>query len=129
MIAVDTNVIVRFLTGDDQDQSARARALIEAETVFVPTTVLLETEWVLRAAYGFGNKAVESALRAFAGLPTVTLQDGPATAQALDGMARGLDFADALHLAAAGECEAFATFDARLAKAANRLGAIQARAP
>ena len=129
MIAIDTNVVVQFLTGDDPGQSARARALIETEAVFVATTVLLETEWLLRASYGYTHKAMESALRAFAGLPTVTLQDAPATAQALDWMARGLDFADALHLAVAADCEAFATFDARLAKAANPLGAIPARAP
>ncbi len=128
MIAIDTNVIVRFLTGDDPRQSARARALNEAQAVFVATTVLLETAWVLRAAYGYAPGAVESGLRAFAGLPTVTLQDAPAAAQALDGMSRGLDFADALHLAAAAECEAFATVDARLAKAANRLEGMEVRA-
>ena len=53
MLAVDTNLIVRYLTGDHPAQSAKARAVIEGEDVFISTTVLLETEWVLRSVYSF----------------------------------------------------------------------------
>ena len=67
MLAIDTNVIVRYLTGDHPKQSARARAVIDGEDVFVATTVLLETEWVLRSAYAFDPAQVCKALRAFAG--------------------------------------------------------------
>jgi len=42
MLAVDTNLIVRYLTRDDPEQAARARALINDLDVFVCTTVLLE---------------------------------------------------------------------------------------
>ena len=42
MIAIDTNVVVRFLVNDDPEQATRARRLIEAEDVFLSTTVLLE---------------------------------------------------------------------------------------
>ena len=52
MLAIDTNVIVRYLTGDHPQQARKARTLIESEHVFVCTTVLLETEWVLRSVYG-----------------------------------------------------------------------------
>ena len=45
------NVLVRFLTADDPAQFRRARKIIEAGAVFVPKTVLLETEWVLRYYY------------------------------------------------------------------------------
>ena len=55
MLAVDTNVIVRYLTGDDAEQFAKASALIRSEDVYVCTTVLLETEWVLRRGYRFGE--------------------------------------------------------------------------
>ena len=51
MLAIDTNIIVRLLTNDDPDQAAKAKSLIEGAEVFVATTVLLETEWVLRGAY------------------------------------------------------------------------------
>jgi predicted nucleic acid-binding protein len=129
MLAVDTNVIVRYLTADHPGQSTRAKALIDGEDVFVSTTVLLETEWVLRSVYGFAAAALVKALRAFAGLPHVTVQDPASIAQALDWMEGGLDFADALHLAQVGGCDAFVTFDQRFARAANRLGAVKVRAP
>jgi hypothetical protein len=48
MFAVDTNVVVRYLVNDNAAQAARARRLVEREDIFVPLTVLLETEWVLR---------------------------------------------------------------------------------
>lgn len=122
MIAIDTNLIVRYLTGDHVGQSARARALIDAESVFVPITVLLEVEWVLRSAYGYRAADVVHALRAFAGLPTVTVEDGATIAVALDLAETGMDFADALHLARSGHCEAFITFDRKLVKAAKVAG-------
>lgn len=129
MLAIDTNVIVRYLTGDHPKQSARARDLIRAEDVFVGTTVLLETEWVLRSVYGFGTGALTKALRAFAGLPRVTLEDPAVAAQALDWMEAGLDFADALHLAKAEHCDAFISFDQRFARLANRVATVKVRAP
>ena len=129
MLAIDTNLVVRYLTGDHPRQSARARALIDGNDVFVATTVLLETEWVLRSVYEFTTAQASKALRDFAGLPRVTIEDPSAAAQALDWMDAGIDFADALHLAKARACEAFITFDERLARAANRLGAAKARAP
>ncbi|MBJ7406795.1 MAG: type II toxin-antitoxin system VapC family toxin [Bradyrhizobium sp.] len=122
MIAIDTNLIVRYLTGDHVSQSARARALIDAESVFVPITVLLEVEWVLRSAYGYRAADVVHALRAFAGLPTVTVEDGTTIAAALDLAETEMDFADALHLARSGHCEAFVTFDRKLVKAAKVAG-------
>ena len=69
MRALDTNIVVRYLTGDDPEQAARAKAAIDAGPVFVSTTVLLECDWVLRSVYGFGGRQVAAALRAFAGLP------------------------------------------------------------
>jgi predicted nucleic-acid-binding protein len=49
MLAVDTNVVVRYLTADDPEQFARAVAVVEGAETFVSLTVLLETEWVLRS--------------------------------------------------------------------------------
>ena len=92
MRAIDTNVIVRFLTADDEAQAAVARRTIEAGDVFVATTVLLETEWVLRSGYGFSSEAIEAALRGLAGLPGVNVEDPPVLAAALDGLAAGMDF-------------------------------------
>jgi len=129
MIAIDSNIIVRYLTGDHAEQAKRARALIESTDVFVATTVLLETEWVLRSVYGYPAVTLAKALRGFAGLQQVKLEDADLAAQALDWMEAGLDFADALHLAKAAGCEAFVSLDQRFARAANRLGTFKVRTP
>ena len=119
MLAIDTNVVVRLLTGDDPDQAARARALLEASRVYVALTVMLEAEWVLRSAYGFERGQVVEALTAFAGLEAVTVERPQLLAEALRRCAAGMDFADALHLGAAEGCEGFVTFDRRLVAAAG----------
>ncbi|MDE0037906.1 MAG: type II toxin-antitoxin system VapC family toxin [Gammaproteobacteria bacterium] len=119
MRAIDTNVVVRYLTGDDAAQAARARAAVDADDVFVSTTVLLESEWVLRAVYGFGSEEVVAALRAFAGLPTVSVESPVLLAEALERVDLGMDFADALHLGAAGHCSELLTFDTGFIEAAR----------
>lgn len=129
MLAVDTNVVVRYLTRDDPEQAAMAQQLIDGNDIFVTTTVLLECEWVLRSRYGFDAAQTVGALRAFAGLPRVALEAPTVAATAFDWAARGADFADALHLAGAQQCEAFVSFDRRLAAAARRLPGVTVRVP
>ena len=128
MLGIDTNLIERYLTGDHPKQSLQARQLIDGEDVFVGTTVLLETEWVLRSVYGYAAATVVKALRGFAGLPHVSVEDAGKAALALDWMEGGMDFADALHLAAAGGCNGFVSFDRALARAANRGSRVKVRA-
>lgn len=129
MRALDTNVVVRFLTDDHPAQAARARKLIGSGDIFVATSVLLETEWVLRSGYGFATERIVQALRDLAGLPGVTLEDPPLLARALDWAEQGLDFADALHLGRAQGCTAFMSFDRKLAKAAARMCEVKVVAP
>jgi predicted nucleic acid-binding protein len=122
VIAIDTNVVVRLLTGDDPGQARRARALVEKSDVFLCTSVLLEAEWVLRSAYRFDAPAISAAFRAFLGLPNVSAEAADAVAHALDAYDAGLDFADALHLVSAHAASGFYTFDRRLARAAKVTG-------
>ena len=129
MLAVDANVVVRYLVNDDAAQAARAHRLLEQEDIFVPLTVLLETEWVLRGVFGFAPAAVTRALRDFAGLARVTVESTASVAIALEWAAGGLDFADALHLAAARAHAGFVSFDKPLARAARRLNAGTVREP
>ena len=103
--------------------------MIDGEDVFVSTTVVLETEWVLRSVYGHDSAQVCAALRAFAGLPRVSLEDPALVATALDRTTHGLDFADALHLGRAEDCDAFVTFDQRFIRAAKATGFGNVRAP
>ena len=119
MRAVDANVVVRYLTGDDPTQAARARAVIDAGDVFVGTTVLLESDWVLRSVYGFSGKEVAVALRGLAGLPNVRVESPALLAEALDRAENGMDFADALHLGSAARCDAMLTFDRRFIDSAK----------
>ena len=118
MRAIDTNVLVRFLVADDVQQAKKARVAIEAGDIFLPATVLLETEWVLRAGYGLTPDKIAAALRAVAGLPGVTIDGSASLATALDWMDGGMDFADAMHLARSEGCDVFLSFDRKLAKAA-----------
>ena len=72
-------MVVRLLTGDDRDQATRARELFESETIWLPKTVMLEAEWVLRRLYGLGRERVAEALMALAALPNVRCEDDAAT--------------------------------------------------
>ncbi len=119
MRAIDTNVVVRYLTGAEMEQAARARTAIDSEHVFVSTTVLLESDWVLRSVYGFAGEEVATALRAFSGLPGVSVESPTLIAEALDRTEKGMDFADALHLGAASHCETMLTFDRRFIETAK----------
>lgn len=122
MVAIDTNVLVRLLTGDNAAQYKVSRALFETQDVFVPDTVILESEWVLRAAYGLSPAEVCDALRHLFGLPSVTLANGQRVAQALNWHEGGLDFADAFHLALSQGQASLKTFDAAFIKRARSLG-------
>ncbi len=74
---------------------------------------------MLRSVYGFAGKEVAAALRAFAGLPDVSVESPALLAEALDRAEEGMDFADALHLGASAQCEAMLTFDRRFIEMAR----------
>ena len=123
MIALDTNVLVRCLTLDDPAQVPAAKALLaHSGGVFVAKTVLLKLEWVLRAAYKLTRPGIHSALSKLLGLPNLTVESPGQISQGLEGYALGLDFADALHLAASPADEGLFTFDARFASVATAAG-------
>lgn len=116
IVSIDTNVVVRFLTNDEPRQFEKAFSLIIEKQVFVPDTVILETEWVLRYAYSFSPRRIGEALRSFLGLANVSVEDPARLELALSWHEEGLDFADALHLASCQHTPYFATFDKALLK-------------
>jgi predicted nucleic acid-binding protein len=124
MLAVDTDVVVRFLTGDEPAQAERARAIFEREAVLLLKTVMLETERVLRSLYRFNRVRIADAFMAMIALPAVKCEDLNAVAKAIEWMRNGLDFSDALHLASAKPAGKFATFDGELAKRAAQVADI-----
>lgn len=121
MVAVDTNVLVRLLTHDDDSQYQASYALFQREQVFVPDSVLLELEWVLRHAYGFSVAEVCNALRKLLGLRNVHSSNPAVVAKALDWHEAGLDFADALHLTICHKLPCLKTFDDRFIRCARSL--------
>jgi predicted nucleic acid-binding protein len=128
LVAVDTNVLVRLLIGEHPVQHRAACGLFQHQDVFVPDTVLLESEWVLRRVYQFAPTEICAAFRHVCGLPNVSLRDAAVIAQIIDWHEAGLDFADAMHLASAGELP-FRTFDKDLVKAGRRIAARAVAAP
>ena len=116
MIAVDTNVLVRLLTNDHPAQASRAVAIFRSGPLYVAKTVLLECEWVLRYSYARPASVIARALLGVLGLPNVTVEDVSAVYLALGMVERGIDFADALHLASSASAAKFVTFDAQLVK-------------
>src|SRR3984893_10628778 len=119
MNGLDTNVLVRFLVRDDEEQLERACDLIRSyagreELVWVSLLLLLETEWVLRSRYKLGKEEILGTFSELLSAADMRFEDEPAIAQALfmwkDSSAQ---FADCLigarHWALG--CEATATFD------------------
>lgn len=119
MIGVDTNVLARYYVDDATDPEAKTqrrvaeKILRESDSIFVSVTVVLELYWVLQAFYEFGVEDCARVIEHLVGLPNVTVEDWAAVIDAVRLLRGGLDFADALHLARAGQCEAFYTFDDR----------------
>jgi predicted nucleic-acid-binding protein len=129
MIAVDTNLLVRLLTKDDPNQAKRAAKILESDVIFIPKTVMLETEWVLRHAYGINKDAIMKGFQKIIGLPNVRVEDQQAVFQAISWYELGLDFADALHLASSVKADKFVTFDNAFIKKARKLISIDITLP
>jgi len=112
MIAIDANIIVRFLTYDDAVQYKKTYKLFNEHDVFITDTVILETEWVLRFAYNFKTKQIADALTKLFGLPNVHINHPSLVAQTIAWHLQGLDFADAFHLANSQQCKIFCNYSA-----------------
>lgn len=127
MPGLDTNVLVRWLVADDPAQTDRVHQLFTVardtrETLFVPDSVMLELEWVLRSRYEFDKTAVVQACTALLETQELEFQGEPALERALYLYRQGTaEFADCLH---AGQCESaeklpLLTFDVKAARLPN----------
>ncbi len=120
MIAVDTNIIIRFLTQDDDLQYKKAFSIFNENEVFIADTVIQEAEWVLRYAYKFSTKEIAAAMVNLFGLKNVHLSTPVYIEQVIEWYKQGLDFSDAMHLLQCQEVEKLYTFDkAFISKAKN----------
>ena len=119
MKAVDTNIVVRLITGDDAQQASLAMTFLEAQPVLVTLSVALEGECVLRSAYRWSRADIANALTAFAALDRVEFEEPAGIGWAIARMRDGADFADLIHAISARGTDAFATFDRQLATRAG----------
>ncbi len=120
MVAIDTNILVRLLTADDTAQYNASRKLFADENIFIPDSVLLETEWVLRAAFELSPADVCQALRNILGLANVHVGNARMIAQIIEWHEAGFDFGDAFHLATTQDHNCLKTFDGEFIKLAKR---------
>jgi len=123
LIALDTNVLARYLLDDEPAQARAARRLLaDAQAEYwIPVTVVLELAWVLRKSDA-PRAVIMDRLRDLLSLRNVRVQNADLVSQALRWAAQGMDLADALHLVLSGKAERFATFDEALVKQARKLG-------
>lgn len=123
MIALDTNILARYLLDDEPAQARAARRLLaDAKGEYwIPVTVVLELAWVLRKSDA-PRAVIMDRLRDLLSLRNVRAQNADLVSQALRWAAQGMDLADALHLVLSGKAERFATFDEALVKQARKLG-------
>jgi predicted nucleic-acid-binding protein len=120
MRAIDTNVLVRAIVNDDAAQSAKAIAFLTDNSVYIPVTVILELEWVLRSRYDFKPELIAQAIVKITALSNVVVGERAAVLSAANRAAKGWDFADGLHLALSEGCDDFTTLDSDLFKSASR---------
>ncbi len=124
MAALDTNVLLRWLVRDDAPQSAQAGRLIDAavragDTLYIPITVALELEWVLRSRYEFDKVTIVNTFASLLASVELSFQSETALEIGLQLSQQGkADFSDGVHIGlaqVAGESKLW-TFDQAAAK-------------
>jgi len=130
MIGLDTNVLVRFLVRDDEEQFMRAEKLIRrsanaGDPVYISVLVLLETEWVLRSRYKLSKPEILGTFSELLSSMDLSLEDEPAIEEALfvwkDSPAQFADCLIGARHCALG-CAATATFDSDAVKLPGWVG-------
>jgi predicted nucleic-acid-binding protein len=124
MIALDTNILARYLLNDDRAQADLAeRVLFGKELCTAPVTVFLELVWVLEST-DCSRSDIAQSLRLLFGIQNLKLQHLDALAYTVHWYENGMDFGDALHLALSAKESGFKTFDKSMIKKAKALHAF-----
>lgn len=123
MTSIDTNVIVRYLVGDDAEQAEAARTLLDGLTPddpgFICREVVIETAWVLERSYRFTRAWVAEALMDLTASDSLVVENSDDVAAAAYLYRQGgAGFSDLMILSAAERAGAMPlyTFDRRLAR-------------
>ncbi|NWH06722.1 PIN domain-containing protein [Desulfobacter latus] len=124
MKAIDTNILVRFLTGDDEDQAQKVYLLFknaesEKKEFFIPLLVMLETIWVLESVYEISRHDILDAVKDLLLMPIFQFEHQSALQQLVySGQGNNYDLSDLLiaHSANLSGCETVLTFDKKASK-------------
>lgn len=124
MIGIDTNILVRYLTRDDEPQFEMARRLIHdgiaaGQPMLVSLLVLLETEWVLRSCYQLARTDIAAVFTSLLETRETAFEDEQTLEEALHSWKNcHADFADCLIVAKGRRlgCASVATFDLKAGK-------------
>ncbi|MCK5809861.1 MAG: type II toxin-antitoxin system VapC family toxin [Cocleimonas sp.] len=125
MIAVDTNILVRYAVKDDPKQTLLATDFLRNNTCFFSKTVLLELVWVLSSknGYNLSREVVIERIKHIVGLDNITTENDQHFSDALKWYLAGMDFADALHLIGSESLDGFATLDKRMVNKSKEIKA------
>ena len=129
MAALDTNVVLRLIVGDDAKQARAAEKLVAAQPCTVAPSVLMECEWVLRGSYRLDTEVIAASFRDLLALQHIDALEPVLTQQVLQAYEAGLDFADALHALQRREGDRFATFATAASHAARHAPAWPGSTP
>lgn len=124
MKAIDTNILIRFLVGDDPDQAAMVYHMFkkvesEKKELLVPLLVLLEVIWVLESVYEIERKEIINSIGEILLMPILRFEQQTAIQKfILNSRKNNHDLSDVLiaHSAEAQGCESVLTFDRKASK-------------
>jgi predicted nucleic-acid-binding protein len=120
MIGLDTNVLVRYLAQDDEEQLRQVLALLlkKGAMFFVADLALVETDWVLSSLYQWTPDEVAEAFRRLLTVQNLAFEDEGRIRGALRAIRQGADLSDELMVDRCREmgCRSVATFDREMTK-------------
>lgn len=127
MIAADTNLVIRHLTGDDAAQfAAVSRLFAEVESrreqIFLSCIVVCEATWVLARTFDFDKRRIAAAVEFLLSDGSFVFEQRPLVERALAEFKRlSGQFADHLIgvIAAEHDCSTTYTFEKALARSEN----------
>lgn len=120
MIAIDTNVLLRYLLQDEEEQANKAATLIlGTEAVLIPDVVLIETIWTLKGKrYSLSKEQIIDVIHALFAEPNLVFEDGQAVWGALK------DFMNAKPIKSGGKTKQADFPDALIVNKAKRYGQL-----
>ena len=124
MKAIDTNVLIRFLIGDDKRQAKKVytifkKAESEKKQLFVPLLVVLEMIWVLESVYEISRTEILDSISDLLLMPILKFDQQSALQQLIySAQGNKYDLSDLLiaHSAQTNGCEVVVTFDKKASR-------------